>query len=314
MISIPYFDEFWIIDHTPTRAEAAGHFGGFSGVGGDLMYRWGNPETYGAGDSTDQKLFFQHDAHWVDDFLEPSHPQYGKIGVFNNQVAVDYSSVGALTSSWDMYTWRYESANGAFLPEDLNITITHPEKTKLFSTGLSSVQWLPNGNTLITSGRFGYTFEITPDDEIVWEYKTPLRGGAAVHQGDSLSVNNNLTFRMKRYPADWTGFEGKDLSSKGWIELSPDTTFCDEIISSVDPMDEKAFKIYPNPTTDQLTIEWDGMFYANVEIYNIVGHRVGKFRASGGRKYFDVSLLREGIYLVTIMTENTSYSRKVLIQ
>lgn len=314
MISIPYFDELWIIDHTTTRAEAAGHFGGFSGVGGDLMYRWGNPKTYGAGDSTSQRLFFQHDVQWVDDFLEPSHPQYGKIGVFNNQVAFDYSSVGAFTSSWDMYTWRYESANGIFLPEDLNITITHPEKTKLFSTGLSSVQWLPNGNTLITSGRFGYTFELTPDDEIVWEYKTPLRGGAAASQGDSLSINNNLTFRMKRYPADWSGFDGKDLSTKGWIELSPDTTFCDEIISSVDPMDEGAFKIYPNPTADQLTIEWDGMFYANVEIYNVVGHRVGKFRASGGRKYLDVSSLEAGVYFVTIMTENANYSRKVLIQ
>src|SRR5262245_19636577 len=37
--SLP-FNEFWIIDHSTTKTEAAGHHGGRGGKGGDLLYRW----------------------------------------------------------------------------------------------------------------------------------------------------------------------------------------------------------------------------------------------------------------------------------
>ncbi len=45
VMSVHGFSEFWIIDHSTTTAEAAGHQGGRSGKGGDLLYRWGNPRA-----------------------------------------------------------------------------------------------------------------------------------------------------------------------------------------------------------------------------------------------------------------------------
>ncbi len=72
--------EIWVIDHNTSMEEAAGHTGGAHGRGGDLLYRWGNPQAYGAGDIHDQVLFGPHDAHWI-----PSgYPGEGNIMIFNN--------------------------------------------------------------------------------------------------------------------------------------------------------------------------------------------------------------------------------------
>ena len=57
MVSLRLLSEFWIIDHSTTSAEAAGHNGGRAGKGGDLLYRWGNPRAYRAGTKVDQQLF-----------------------------------------------------------------------------------------------------------------------------------------------------------------------------------------------------------------------------------------------------------------
>ena len=312
MISVPYFDEIWIIDHTTSTLEAASHFGGFGNRGGDLMYRWGNPLTYRQGDAADQKLFFQHDAQWVDDFLEPGHPHFGKIAVFNNRVGADFSTVNIIPPPWDMYKWMYTEEAGVFPPQEFDLTLTHPEPTSLWSTGLSSVQLLPNGNTLITSGRFGYSFELTPEDDIVWEYKTPLIAGAPATQGDTLTINNNLTFRLKRYPSDFMAFSGRDLDQQGWIEMSPDSSFCDQLTSIEDLDDLIDFEIYPNPANNLLTVEWDGMMKADIEIQTLTGVSVLSHPGcSGGRKYMDISSLKDGLYIITL---NKKHPLKLIIQ
>ena len=64
-VSVHALSELWIIDHSTTKAQAAGHVGGRSGKGGDLLYRWGNPNAYRAGTKADRRLFAQHDAHWI---------------------------------------------------------------------------------------------------------------------------------------------------------------------------------------------------------------------------------------------------------
>jgi len=313
MLCVPYFDEIWVIDHSTTTAQAAGHTGGAAARGGDLLYRWGNPATYRAGDSSDQTLFFPHDAHWSNDFLTAAHPDFNKIAVFNNRVGADYSTANIFNPPWEMYSWTYTMDTDMYGPTSFDETYQHPvDPTNLYSTGLSSIQQLPNNNVLITSGRYGYTFELTPNNEIVWEYVTPLIGGNPASQGDTLTINQNLTFRMKRYPADYAAFMGRTLTPQGWIELNPDTAYCNSVISSNDREIEYFLDVYPNPAQDNIIIEWEkGGPVVNIQVFDLTGRVITECTATGGRKYLDVSDWQNGLYIIQIEGSDT---KRILVQ
>ena len=64
-----------------------------------------------------------------------------------------------------------------------------------FSPNISGERRLPNGNTLVTEGRFGRVFQVTPDKQVVWEYVNPhflTTGDGAV---------SNAVFRATHYMA-----------------------------------------------------------------------------------------------------------------
>lgn len=311
IISVPTFGEVWIVDKTTSTEEAAGSVGGFGNRGGDLMFRWGNPRVYRAGTEEDQRLFYQHDIQWIDDFLSSANPNFGKLAVFNNRVGENYSTANIIAPDYDMYNWEYPLEEGeAWGPAEFDKIFFHPDTTAIYSTGLSSIQILPNGNTLICSGRQGYSFELNPDGDIVWEYKTPLIMGQPASQGDTLELNNNLTFRIRRYPADYAAFEGKDLLSQGWIELNPDTTFCDQLVPAPDVAMRYDLDISPNPAKDMVVIEWQAGIYADVVIFDVYGKPVTQFRASGGRRYLDVSDWSAGTYFVQV---DGAMSKKLVV-
>jgi hypothetical protein len=310
MLSVPTFNEIWIIDHSTTTQEAAGSTGGNGKRGGELMYRYGNPAAYQSGTEDDQKLFYQHDPNWIDDFVEFGDPNYGRIAVFNNRVTDEESNVHILNPVFDMYDWEYPMDGDTWGPESFDFTYAHPQPERMHSTGLSGVQFLPNGNALISAGRTGYAFEITPDEEIVWEYVTPLIVGSPATQGDSLILNQNLTFRVKRYPADFAAFDGKDLSGQGYLELEPNTDFCQTILASVEEIPANTLTLFPNPTNSTLTIEWEGGMEVDIEVFTLTGQPVNRWRATGGRKYCDLSNWSPGVYLVRI---NQSEVRRLIV-
>ncbi len=311
LLCVPTFNEVWIIDQSTTTEQAADHFGGLGGRGGDLLFRWGNPMAYGAGDESDQQLFFPHSAHWILD-VDNFDPDFGKIGVYNNQVGPNYSYAQILANTFDMYSWGYPMTQGVFDPAEFDKTIKHPtDSTLMYSSGLSSIQYLPNQNYLILVGRTGYAFELTPDNKIVWEYRVPLKNGQPAPQGTVLAPNNNTTFQMTRYPADFPGFDGKDLSGKGWIELNPDTTFC-SLILPVRPVAETVkFSVYPNPAKDMATIEWEAIPTLEAEVLDLTGRTViPARRLSGVRENLDISALPAGMYFVRV---NGGGVRKLIV-
>ncbi len=177
LLSVRNFNEIWVIDHSTTTQQAAGHTGGNSGKGGDLLYRWGNPASYKRGTSADQKLFSQHDASWI----EKDCPGAGNILVFNNGVdrpSGSYSSVDEIVPPVNengVYSLAQGSAYG---PETLYWTYVGTPPSSFYSQGISGAERLKTGDTLICNGVEGRFFEVTPDGTMVWQYQnqypTPL--------------------------------------------------------------------------------------------------------------------------------------------
>lgn len=155
-------DEIWIIDHSTTSAEAAGHTGGAHGKGGDLLFRWGNPQAYDRGTSADQQLFGQHYPR----FIPQGYPGAGNITVFNNNTPVAQSEVLELVLPLDA-NGEFELAPGAAYGPAAPVWLyTDPT---FYSMLMSSAERLPGGNTLICSSLQGRIFEVDPAGAIVFE-------------------------------------------------------------------------------------------------------------------------------------------------
>ena len=309
LISVPRFNEFWIIDHSTTTAEAAGHEGGRSGRGGDLLFRWGNPATYRHGDAFDQKLFFQHDVHWVDDFVEEDFPYYGRIALFNNRVDEHYSNAGILSVDFDTLMQTYDWS----VPEDFDEVFIHPQPEMMLSGIMSGIQLLPNGNVLICVARPGYIFEMTPDNQIVWEYKTPFSDGQPVEQGTVLSTSDNVTFLLQRYPADYSAFDGRDLTSQGYIEINADEDYCALVLENNETGDARNISIYPNPVTTVLKIEGDFAKSRRLSIVDVFGTTQIEYQTTDARvATIDVSRLHPGLYF--LMQDRWFLSRFVVVR
>jgi len=232
MISIRNFSEFWIIDHSTTTEEASSNSGGTYGMGGDLLYRWGNPQAYDHGNENDQKLFKQHNAHWIPEGL----PGEGKILLFNNQAGtlenLNYSTVNSLVLPSNE-SGSYDYDGEAYLPIDFDWTYQAPNPTDFYSNILSGVQRLENGNTLICEGTSGKFFEVDSNETIVWEYINPVDDVGTNAQGQTLE--NNHVFRCTRIPLNATALSNQTLEPQGYIETGSTFT-CDlSIAGCTDP-------------------------------------------------------------------------------
>jgi hypothetical protein len=177
VISVRAFCEFWIIDHSTTTAEAASHTGGRRGRGGDLLYRWGNPRSYRAGTAADQRLFNQHDAHWI----PKGYPGEGHILVFNNgnsRPGGDYSSVDEVVLPATENGVYARLPDKAFEPLEPVWSYSAPNKPDMFSFVMSGANRLANGNTLICESVGATILEVTPEGKTVWKYINPDSGAA----------------------------------------------------------------------------------------------------------------------------------------
>jgi hypothetical protein len=223
-LSAKNFSEIWVIDHSTTKDESAGHRGGKQGKGGDLLYRWGNPWAYKSGTKDDKKLFDQHDVRWIPRGL----PGAGHLTAFNNGQGRGYSSIVEIEPPRDADGSYILDDEGRFGPGDLAWEYAAENKKDFYSGFISGATRLPNGNTMICEGATGRFFEVNREGTKLWQHINtfggelsqdgrPLDAGQEARRlfdakGGRSIVENNALFRATKFSPGYKGLVGKKLA------------------------------------------------------------------------------------------------------
>ena len=212
VISSRNMNEFYIIDHSTTTEEAAGHSGGNSGMGGDIIYRWGNPMNYQRGTVEDKRLVGQHDVNWI----ESGYPNSGNLIIFNNGSITSFGQNNTLSSVIEISTpvdssgfYEIDSLN-AYGPEE----VVWSFQSDFFSHIMSGAKRLLNGNTLVTVATEMRIFEVTSSGNVVWDY---------IHE----EVGQTSISKAHKYNLDYLS---PDCSSLGDVDQNCNVDILDIIL------------------------------------------------------------------------------------
>lgn len=156
-LSANFYSEIWVIDHSTTTEEAQSNLGGNFNKGGELLYRFGNPDAY-----KNEQGLRRFDRNHHPNLL--SGTKMGNMLIFANGFSKEQSEV----YEFDISQLKPLTPNTDNEPT----VVWNFTDTNLYSGRVSGVDLLSNGNRLITEGDFGF-WEVTEDGEVVWKFETP---------------------------------------------------------------------------------------------------------------------------------------------
>ena len=242
--------EFYVIDHQGTfvSGDPAASIAMAASDKGDFLFRWGNPTVFDAGPGQsyseaegasdgDQQVFFSHDIQWIRPTAYaggPALPGAGHFLIFDNgtrHIATGYAYSAVL----EINPYDGPMEKGVYIPQQKagyrNVRVysgarrtsnqvvwmyASKDPASFWSRHISGISRLPNGNTMVTAATWGQLFELTPDGEVVWEYKLPIvadKGPRKVLEDGDVAQ----TFVTFRYGPDHPALRGKDLRPKGLL-------------------------------------------------------------------------------------------------
>lgn len=267
-----FLSEVFIIDHSTTTAEAETSVGGNAGMGGDFLYRWGNPSNYGQVFGIQNIPGPVHDARWIPN---DGRPNAGYVQVFNNLGNSGSSTVDALELPRVGFNYTYPTGSSSgYSPS----TPSWRHNCLSNASGQSASDRMSNGNTFVALSN-GYMYEVDTLNNVVWQYAAgPLK--AFRYECD----HPGITALLGSNPCGLVGIEDESLSQ---------------------------IKVYPNPSTGIFRLEGLPSTYLNLEVavYDLYGNLVLKQAQTDA---LDLSGQANGMYLVTITVDGqASTSRKV---
>lgn len=274
-------NEVYVIDHSTTTEEAAGHSGGNSGMGGDILYRWGQPSNYDAPGSAYFRVV--HCPFWIPE----GYPGAGHILAFNNRENQGTSIIAEIIPPSDSLGHYHIGQDSAFGPSAPTWTYT---ASGFYSNHLGGCQRLPNGNTFIVESTSGNMFEVDQAGAIQWSYN---RGGEIA--------------RALRYGTDYSGLYPLDVAEDS------------EIMPSQTSLSQNYPNPFNGSTVIGFFLHKPAQ--AEVTIYNILGAKIrtlksaylnaGDHQVIWDSRNDDSSPVASGIYFCILKTDDFMQSKKI---
>lgn len=333
IVSSHFMNEFYVIDHSTTTAEAASHSGGNSTHGGDILYRWGNPAAYSASGTTNFNTI--HDAHWV-----PANCPHANwmVGYNNNGQGTANSYVDYVNPPYNGYNYTHV-AGQAYAPivRDKRIVVNGQ------NSNMGNSQQLPNGNVLICVAQSGYIYEIDSNANILWSktvsgfvpqafrYTGCYISGSQPDAPTITQAGNVLTCGSTGTSYQWykDGVAISGATSQSYTATSTGTYTvvikdqygCGSNASNgiyfnndgVIEIQSGTWKLLPNPSSGLVFISNSGLIHDDyhVNVFDVTGKLL---MTETDAQVVDLSALSNGCYLININQNGVDvYHTKVIL-
>ena len=291
MLSVRKMSEVIVIDRTTTTEEAASHSGGLYGKGGDILFRWGNPSNYNAGDEDDRKLYFQHNPKWI-----TQGPNVGKISMFNN--GLDRSFDGSPFSEAPVVDTQVDSDGNYSLDDQNQYASGDPffcfkpndPIDYFYSQYLSGVEHMSNGNAYFTDGESSKLLELNDSGDIVWQFNIPFTG-----------------FRTEKYPADYSAFANVDVTPGDYLPYTSIHPNC--VVSNTKDIDLQQVSVM-HFQNDRIEVSNQEQLSLSFSLLDSQGRVHFNASSSELTSIIELDHLSAGFYMLLVLEEDSRRSKR----